>query len=616
MERMLRARAKSLDVATRTVRVVIATSDPVPMGYDYEALDISGVQLGEQVPLLDAHRMDTAARVIGSVRDIVAVGDTLEGTAHFADTRQADDVFRLVRDGHLTDYSVGYEVLDIERVQEGSTSTVGGKTIQGPAVIARKWRLLEVSAVPVGADPRAKARSKQMEEEIVMSHEDRELPQAHEPVGEPIAAATAAVPDAAAVEQPKPAIDQRALEAVARAAAEEVAKRMMSEQTKRARISPVSLVADEDDKFAEAAADALFASACHQRAAGAKLAPGAEHLSRLSFSTLAQECLRRSGRGRSIMSRESMYEMLLGRRSAYVPTGYATTADFPQILANTANKALISGFQYEPTTYQAWAAISDVADFKPVKRISVGAAPELLRVNEGAEVTIGAFGERAEELRLYTYARRLVITRQALINDDLSVFERVFASFGARAAALANSLAYAVINDNPTMSDGKALFHADHGNMAGTASALSFANTDNLGVARAAMRKQRDSSGMPLNIMPRFLIVGPDSEKEAALILNSMAAVSYSGGSGYVAQSGNAFAGSAQLVVDANVPDTRWFLAASPVVAPVVEVIFLDGKRTPTLTEEETSPILGIQYRAVFDVGAGAVDWRGMYRNG
>jgi hypothetical protein len=42
-------------------------------------------------------------------------------------------------------------------------------------------------------------------------------------------------------------------------------------------------------------------------------------------------------------------------------------------------------------------------------------------------------------------------------------------------------------------------------------------------------------------------------------------------------------------------------------------VAFLNGTRQPTLTEEPTSPVLGVDYTALIDATAKALDFRGMY---
>lgn len=68
-----------------------------------------------------------------------------------------------------------------------------------------------------------------------------------------------------------------------------------------------------------------------------------------------------------------------------------------------------------------------------------------------------------------------------------------------------------------TTGDGKALFHAVHGNLAGTGAALS---ETGLGAARQAMRTRKMMGGKtPPNVVPRFLLVSPALEVAADKLL-------------------------------------------------------------------------------------------------
>lgn len=50
----------------------------------------------------------------------------------------------------------------------------------------------------------------------------------------------------------------------------------------------------------------------------------------------------------------------------------------------------------------------------------------------------------------------------AIINDDLNALTDVPAKMGRAAKATIGDLVYAILLDNPKLSDGKPLFHADH----------------------------------------------------------------------------------------------------------------------------------------------------------
>ena len=56
-------------------------------------------------------------------------------------------------------------------------------------------------------------------------------------------------------------------------------------------------------------------------------------------------------------------------------------------------------------------------------------------------------------------------------------------------------------------------------------------------------------------------------------------------------------------------------LFADPNIAPVIEVVFLNGVETPYLEMKEGWRIDGTEWKVRLDSGVGAVDWRGAVTN-
>jgi len=169
----------SIDVDNRSVEVIGATEDRVKV-YDWqrdcvidEVLLMDGCQLPEsrQVPLLDSHSRWSTADVIGSYRDITPANGSLTGRAVYSDL--AEDAWKKTREGHLTDYSVGYSRDEVRWIEKNLTESVAGREFEGPVLVVTRWTLKELSACPVGADPRAKARNdKNIDERIERSVND------------------------------------------------------------------------------------------------------------------------------------------------------------------------------------------------------------------------------------------------------------------------------------------------------------------------------------------------------------------------------------------------------------------------------------------------------------
>lgn len=286
--------------------------------------------------------------------------------------------------------------------------------------------------------------------------------------------------------------------------------------------------------------------------------------------------------------------------------GQHSTSDFATIMSSAAHRYLIDVVRDYPSPLRQIARQRTANDFRMITVAQLSANPALLAVKENGEIKRGSVAEMKEAYRLHTYARIFGITRQALINDDLGAFTSVFNGWGRAGAELeASLLASLVIGDGPVMDDGKTLYHADHGNKAGAGAAITVAS---LSAGRQAMRGQKDIDGTsPLNIGPKFLVVGAAKETEAEQVLATLAAAQVS--------DVNPFAGRLELIVDNRLPGNSWRLFADPAAWPVLEEARLAGQEDVYVESRLGFDVDGIETKARLDIGAAAVDWRGSYLN-
>ena len=290
--------------------------------------------------------------------------------------------------------------------------------------------------------------------------------------------------------------------------------------------------------------------------------------------------------------------------------GTHTTSDFPNILANVANKSLMAAYEYAAPTYRTWAKQSTAPDFRTMTRAQFGDFPLLQTVNEGGEFKYGSVGDKKEQYALATYGRLISLSRQAIINDDLNAFTRIPQNIGAAVAYLENYTVYQTLIANAALSDGVALFNSGHANLAGAGSVISIAS---LSAARAAMRLQKGIDGnLFLNIPPKFLIVPTALEtvaqqytNVAGLVINKQADF-------------NPFNGSLQVVTDAMLDggsSTAWYLAADPMMGNTVEYAYLEGQQGVYTEQRVGWDIDGIEIKARLDFAAKPLDFRGLYKN-
>ena len=102
------------------------------------------------------------------------------------------------------------------------------------------------------------------------------------------------------------------------------------------------------------------------------------------------------------------------------------------------------------------------------------------KVTENGEFKRGIVTEGQETYQLATVGKIIGLTRQAIINDDMSAFTRVPGMFATAAANYESDIVYGMLTTNAALADGFALFQAaNHKNLTSTGTAISI---DSLGV--------------------------------------------------------------------------------------------------------------------------------------
>ncbi len=284
-----------------------------------------------------------------------------------------------------------------------------------------------------------------------------------------------------------------------------------------------------------------------------------------------------------------------------------TTDDFGNVLADVARRSMLRGYDEAPETFERWTSVGELSDFKAATRVDLGAFPDLSVVPEGAEYKSATVGDRGETVQLATYGRKFSISRQAIINDDLGAFTRIPQKMGGAARRTLGNLVYAVLSGNPNMSDGTALFHADHGNL-GSAAAISTASVD---AQRVLMQKQKLGDAF-LNISPSFLICAPEKQ---GLAIQTMSAEMEVGASAKANTAPNYVRNLGEVIADARLSGNGWYLAANPAMYDTIEVQYLDGNQAPALEQQAGWDVDGVDFKVRLDAGVKALDFRGLGKN-
>lgn len=291
---------------------------------------------------------------------------------------------------------------------------------------------------------------------------------------------------------------------------------------------------------------------------------------------------------------------------------FHVSSDFPNLFGSVINRTLAQRYAMIQMSYRTISRQQDFRDFRQQNVIRPADFPQLERLAEGAEIKFGTIGDKRESATLLTYARRLNLTRQMLINDDLGAVAQILASYGTTIALLEEQVAWALIlsasGAGPTLNEtGRALFNTTDKTLAASAATIDEAS---LSIGRESIRTQARIGGGAGNVIglpPAFLVVGPARETAAQKMVTQILASS--------AANTNVFVGTLQPVVSGQISGNGWYLFTDPALQPVFRWGMLEGSTGPTLTVENVFGADGVGVQAVHDFGFAAEDFRGAFRN-
>lgn len=617
--------------ADNSVEFVLATENPAIIkdstyGKCRESLMSDGVSLppNNQVPLLDCHDRGGITNILGSVREIRQEGDKVVGRAYFANTPRAKEALELIKGGHLKSGSVGYTQGQSEWIADGQIHNYNNRAFSGPMLLTTKWNLSEFSLVPVPADEyatvrqapdgvpnckeRAVAEDKNIEKKEVSQMEPKETNVNVEEV------TRAAADNAVKAERERMAaiselctknncadIQTRAfkenltVEQTQGLVIEELQKRS---QALSSASKNVTITADESDKFRSAAVDGLLLRSGMDIE---KPADGALDMQRYGFKGIAREIVRRSGNNGMFSDDDAIKLVFRAGSQAY--------ADFTNILDTAMNKAVMNGYRQAPDTWRRFCTKGNLPNLEPAKRVNLNDMPDFIENPEGAEIQDVILGDKGETIKLVTYAAKIKLTRRAILADDLGLFNKIARKIGNRAAQKIEAMAYDVLTANAAMSDGHNLFDSTHHHNIGTAGALSKAT---LAAAYALMQRQTDVNGTVIDVTPKYLLVSSDEAVEAEILTASTIDPSTTNTMGAT----NFFRNRNLVAISTpriNMSSNGFYLVADPASCDTIEVAFLNGNENPTIeTIDNDKDILGRSWRTYIDIGAKAMDFRGM----
>lgn len=549
--RAVQFNARAADLAADApIPCTIATITPVMRMGVAEVLDCSpqGVDLSRApLPLIISH--DDSQLAVGVIENLQANGDKVTGLARFATSPEAQQIRADVLGDVHRSLSAGYVHLD------------EGTPIEGGLMF--RWKPFEVSIVPIPADPASG---------FFRSH-----PGVHH-MNTPTNAATVTAAEIAdlchrhGIPDFSSTLIQRGI------SVPDASTAILEELARRDRASGGHM------NVSRAAAPAQAARSAIEDTLVARLGgrPTGAVLRNADFTSLAVRSLEMTGQR---VSDSEPRDRILQR-------AMHTTGDFPLLLGNAVGRVLHQAFEQTPSALKQIARLANVPDFRAKSVVRLGGAPSLEKVNEAGEFKYGTVNEAAAGWRLATFGRIIALSRQAMVNDDLSGFGQLLLKFGEAASRREAEELVSILLTPPSI-DGVALFHADRSTLISKALGL-----EGLGEAVKALRAQKDLDGGLVMQEPATIIVPAALEMPARQLVAAYTPA--------VSDSVQPFRLNVAVEprLDTASP-TAWYLVAGNQSA--LEYGYLDDAQGIQTVQREGFEVDGMEIKARLDFGCGWV---------
>lgn len=366
----------------------------------------------------------------------------------------------------------------------------------------------------------------------------------------------------------------------------------------------VQTVADERDKHLDAMANSVLARGAIQiDGKGPVRADGSNPYRGHKMLDIARACLVRAGTRVDGMDQMQIVGLAFTQ----------STSDFPVLLANVMHKTLQGAYALQEDTWGKFCHRGSVSDFRAHNRYRVGSLSNLDDLGELSKFKAKDIpdGEK-ESITAGTKGNIINISRQAIINDDLGAFTGLATALGRAAKRTVESDVYATLALNagmgPTLNDGKSLFHADHNNVSTGAPTV-----DAFDTAASIMAAQKDvSQNEFLDLTPQIWLGPRTLLGNAKVVVNS----TYDPDTANKLQRANKSANIVETIVGTpRLTGNPWFFFADHMIAPVLEVAFLDGNDTPYVELQNGFDVDGASWKVRLDYGVAGVDFRGAVRS-
>ena len=458
-----------------------------------ERLDVNGADFSNLRTFFKDHN-PSVDNAIGRVENIRVEDNKLKADIVFGNDKEAQRVFEKYRDGILSDVSIGYEIRKYEIDESGEI----------PVVTVTDFEIKEVSAVGVGFDRGAK-------------------------VGRNAETNTAKEPET--IEKPRQGVRMNEILSLA--------KGFIRDGKDAITIMELAEKFTEENRSAsEFASEVLAIEAKNQPEVN--ITPKPETNKDEIRKALTDAILLRNGvqvenpHKDANMFRNLSLSQMVGRYldKPYMDTNQIKRAfvssDFPNIMMNVINKAIIQKWELAPTTFDKLARTTEVRDFKDNYAVNIGDINfdyyQKTELSKGKKETLD---DMALKWNIDLYGKTLAITTKTIINDDLGLVLDLVNKYTEGAKFFINAAYWEAVTGLQFTSEGKfknyklpinnkKLFDDSNDN-----TISDDFSEDAFDKLLLKMQNRTNKAEVPLRITPKSLVVPASLDRPAKKIINS-----------------------------------------------------------------------------------------------
>lgn len=292
------------------------------------------------------------------------------------------------------------------------------------------------------------------------------------------------------------------------------------------------------------------------------------------------------------------------------------TGMYQGLLTDAANVQLRKAYFDARTTYQDWAIKGEpIKDYRDASIVGVGVFPDPQAVGEDGELVEVGTVDTKEKWRLVEWGQRAFFSFKLLINDSLGglIGTRVRKMANAL-ARLENRLVYRQLKENLALSDGVALFHADHGNE-NTGVVSSYGTVTGTMTKKMVEQRAPGEGSAALGIVPAHIIYPPALDDPIRTLLNSTAAPDgpHSGVANVARGKFNPVM-EPELAAAFGGSDTAFYLAGDGIQEEHIMYAFMEGRPEPTIRDFTRPGVLGLGTMMHHAFATKAVGYRSLQR--